>query len=66
MALPSADPFPTDEVTETPTPEPSVTAAASTSKGSDPALRVVQAAIGLALLLGLLGGFGLYLTREHK
>jgi uncharacterized protein HemX len=46
---------------------PSAAPAASESSGggSDPALRAVQLAVVIALLLALIGGVGLYLTREH-
>ncbi|MDX6224586.1 MAG: hypothetical protein QOE64_962, partial [Frankiales bacterium] len=59
-------PAPTD--TETDAPTPSATPAAAKSKGSGfvGPLRAVQAAIVLAVLLGLAGGVGLYVTREHR
>ncbi len=46
-----------------PAPDPSPTAAAEQPVASDPITRTVQLTVGGAVVLGLLGVAGLYLTR---
>jgi hypothetical protein len=67
VVLPTGVPAPEETETEVAiSPSAAPASAEAKGNGSDPALRAVQAAVGLALLLGLLGGFGLYMTREHE
>lgn len=47
-------------------PDSEVEPAGDSASPTDPLLRLVQLAVGGALLLGVVGGVGLYLTREHK